>query len=141
MKSRGYLFLIMIFCMSIICAVRSTELANDAHEFHLGIILGISQFVLGFMWFGMATVALGVLFKSVWGDTKIYILFNKWLSFSLILWFVVSIILCLSTLIDSEYASNFFIQCLVCGIFTETWVYKNFLEKNLIEKIKTNKKK
>lgn len=120
----------MIFCMLIIGMVRSTEFANDLHEFWIGIALGLSSFMLGVMWFGMATVAFGVLFKVIWGNTKIYILFKKWISFTLVLWFAVAIILCVIMWLDAEYASFYFLQCVISGIVVETWVYKNFLEEN-----------
>lgn len=139
MKNKSSIFLIMIFCMSIISTARSTELANDPHEFWMGITLGLAAFMLGFMWFGMVKVAFGVLFKVIWGNTKIYILFKKWISFTFVLWFVAAFILCVIMWIDSEYASFYFLQCMVSGIVVETWVYKNFLEERLIENIKTNK--
>lgn len=139
MKKKNKLFLIMTISMSIICAVRMVGIASDILDFGLGIFVGIVAFIMGFMFLGIMNLIFGVFYKILLGNTKIYKwlkkLFYIWISFTLVMGFLVSCMLCLATWIFNS-AAYFFPQCMASGSFVGTWVYKNILEERLIDNIK-----
>ncbi len=142
MKEKKNLFLIMVICMSTICVIRMAGLAADLLDFLLGIFIGIVVFGIGFMFLIIINLFFGAFYKMLLGNTRIYRGFKKllniWISFVLIMGFLGAFMLCLATWVANS-AIYFFPQCMASGSFVGAWVYKNVLEKKVIDNININK--
>lgn len=142
MEKKNKLFPIIAISMSVICAVRMVGAASDLLDFGLGVFVGIVIFIMGFMFLGVMNLIFGVFYKILLGNTKIYKwlkkLFHIWISFTLIMSFFLSCMLCLATWIDGS-AIYFFPQCMASGSFVGTWIYKNILEERIVDNIKISR--